>query len=964
MKNEETTEINREEFLIRMREIEEKWQKIWEDQGIFHAEYDSSRPKFFCNFPYPYVNGSVHVGHGYSAMKIEMLARYKRMQGFNVLFPQAFHATGEPIVGAAKRLKEGDEIQKRVLIEFGVDEKDLEKFEDPEYIVHFFIKKMEKDMRAVGLSIDWRRKFVTTTLTPVYSKFVEWQYKKLYQKGYVTQGSHPVIWCPSCESPTGDHDRLEGEGKTITDFSLIKFPFQNVFLVPATLRPVNVYGVTNMFLDPEIEYKKIKLKNGEQWIVCKEAIPKLQDQEITIEEVEDFQVSDLWGKTCLNQVTMEEVPILPANFIDKDVGTGVVMAVPSQAPVDWLTLKRMQEHPEDYHSFGISDKQLRQIKPINMLEIEGYGEFHAIEIVEKMKIEDLEDERLDQATKLAYRKEFHDGKLVISDERWNGKRIAEISDEIIKDFRERGFLETLREPEATVVCRCGTRNHVKYLQNQWFLDYGNKKWKERVQKHLNEMKVYPEEGRSSFDYTINWLQERACARRSGLGTPLPWDPEWIVETLSDSTIYMSYYTISHFVNAGLVTGENAIPELFDYIFLGEGDLTEVAERSKLDQAIISQMKEEFEYWYPFDVRGSGKDLIMNHLTFCLFQHKAIFPDDKQPNGILVNGMMTYQGEAMSKSRGVFTPLSTAVQIYSADLIRGGLLAAGEGINDTNLNENEVLGQIRWLQILQGYIQDIKELENDQVDEKETHEDLWLISRMQERIKKAIDAYENIQTRTVVLETLYGMIKDIKWYLRRTVGRKGKVFRRVVINTLLLVTPIFPHFCEEMWQYLGKEGTIIFEKFPDYDESQINEEALKIEEAIENLINDINKIIKALGKKVVSEAKELRLYVAADWKYKVYEMQRSGKQNIQQELMKDSHLRKKGKEISKFLQKIKRDHSSLSPIMEKQEFTRVLDESKIFLEERYGKNTLVFDEDQAIEVRARNAYPDRVAIQFV
>ena len=149
-----------------------KWQKQWSESRLFESDRDN-REKYFINIPFPYVNGAPHLGHGYTFLKGDVMARYQRMLGKNVLFPMAFHATGEPIVGVAKRLSEGNKDQIRSLKLSGVPEKEIEMFKEPSYIVNYFRKKWIKTLRGLGFSIDWRRQFVTTQLTPIFSKFVE-----------------------------------------------------------------------------------------------------------------------------------------------------------------------------------------------------------------------------------------------------------------------------------------------------------------------------------------------------------------------------------------------------------------------------------------------------------------------------------------------------------------------------------------------------------------------------------------------------------------------------------------------------------------------------------------------------------------------------------------------------------------------------------------------------------------------
>ena len=168
---------------------------------------------------------------------------------------------------------------------------------------------------------------------------------------------------------------------------------------------------------------------------------------------------------------------------------------------------------------------------------------------------------------------------------------------------------------------------------------------------------------------IDWLHERACARQQGLGTKLPWDKDWIVESLSDSVIYMAYYTISRFVNDGTVTPDSLTRELFDHILLDKGDLSLAVSTSKLSEDVINTMKKEFQYFYPVDARHSGRDLVQNHLSFFVLNHVAIFEKKYWPKEIVVNGSVMMDGAKMSKSMGNIIPLRTAIREHGADPIR-------------------------------------------------------------------------------------------------------------------------------------------------------------------------------------------------------------------------------------------------------------------------------------------------------
>src|SRR3989338_6224142 len=126
---------------------------------------------------------------------VEAFAKYKRLQGYNVLFPQGWHATGSPIVQAAKRVAAREPKQMKIMADMGItDEAQLKKFEEPQYWIEFFAPEYKKDYDTLGMGIDWRREFHTTSLNPRYDAFIRWQFSKLREKGYCIRGKFPVVW--------------------------------------------------------------------------------------------------------------------------------------------------------------------------------------------------------------------------------------------------------------------------------------------------------------------------------------------------------------------------------------------------------------------------------------------------------------------------------------------------------------------------------------------------------------------------------------------------------------------------------------------------------------------------------------------------------------------------------------------------------------------------------------------------
>jgi leucyl-tRNA synthetase len=258
------------------------------------------------------------------------------------------------------------------------------------------------------------------------------------------------------------------------------------------------------------------------------------------------------------------------------------------------------------------------------------------------------------------------------------QRISQVKDDVISFLEQQNRAFRFYQPDRRpVVCRCNNPVEVAVLPDQWFINYGNSEWKALVHKALDGMEILPEELRAEFNYVIDWLHEKACARKSGMGTKLPWDPEWIIESLSDSTIYMAYYTISKYIKKLGIKPGQLTDEVFDHVFLGVGKPAEVAEKADISVKVLEDMRRDFSYFYPLDSRHSGRDLVPNHLTFLIFNHTAIFPKELWPRQIVTNGSVTMQGAKMSKSFGNIIPLIEGIAQFGADPLRMGILATAE-----------------------------------------------------------------------------------------------------------------------------------------------------------------------------------------------------------------------------------------------------------------------------------------------
>jgi leucyl-tRNA synthetase len=443
---------------------------------------------------------------------------------------------------------------------------------------------------------------------------------------------------------------------------------------------------------------------------------------------------------------------------------------------------------------------------------------------------------------------------------------------------------------------------VKVLEDQWFLRYSDKAWKEKTKEALDQASIYPETATQWFLNIIDWLREWPCARKSGLGTPLPWSPGWIVETLTDSTVYMAFYTINKHITQHNIEAEQLTGEVFDYLFSGKGNVKKIAERSRIKRKLLEEMRSEFLYWYPFDLRISAKELLPNHLTFCLFQHVALFPDHL-PRGIGVNGVLSVEGNKMSKSKGNFVTLRGAIDQYGADATRCALLLGGEGMDDPDWRRENVR-DVR--NNLQGFHRLANSIIKTAKKEKTGHLEEWLTSILQRRIRTVTESMELLKTRTATENALFEVWNDFRWYARRKEKSDSRILREALEIWIRLLAPFAPYICEEIWNKMGKEGFISLAEWPTYDEKKVDMRAEETENLIKNVLEDTSNILRAT--KIVP--KKICYYSAASWKWKVYltalEKSVSVKvilSDLMKELMKDSDLKKTAPKVAKFARQI-------------------------------------------------------------
>ncbi|KZX14224.1 leucine--tRNA ligase [Methanobrevibacter filiformis] len=969
------------------KEIEKKWQKRWDDAKLFQSD-PNEKEKLFITVAYPYPSGAMHIGHGRTYTVPDVYARYKRMQGYNVLFPMGWHVTGAPVIGIASRIRDKDpwtlELYEKV---HKVPKEELPKLIDPEYIVKYFSTEYHNVMSDMGYSIDWRREFRTTD--PSYKKFVEWQLKQLKAQDLVKKGNHPVKYCPGCGNPIGDHDLLEGEGATINELTLLKFEIDGKYLVPATFRPETIYGATNLWMNPDVSYIEvekggdIKEKEGmkedkniekegdmegdrEIWIISEKSYNNLSNQFKDLKKLGNINPKELIGRFVKNPVTNTLHPILPASFVDPEYGSGEVFSVPAHAPADYIALQDLKNNLKLLEEYNLG-KIVSKIEALNVVTLKRYSEIPAKDVIEKLQVKSQEDPKLEEATNELYKVEHSKGIISEHIPDCAGERVVDARESIKEKMIGDDLAEVMYDFSAhPVICRCGTHGVVKIMDNQWFLKYSDEDWKVKTRECLAQENIIPPEIRSNFDYYIGWLEDWACSRRIGLGTKLPWDSQWLIEPLTDSTIYMAYYTIAKYI-------KTMDPDILDDEFFNKVFLSEINENDSLSDE-VKQIKEEFDYWYPLDWRLSAKDLVGNHLSFHMFHHATIFPKNKWPQGMVVFGMGLLEGNKMSSSKGNVILLSQAIEDYGADVVRLFLMSSAEPWQDFDWREKEVIGTKRRLEWFSEFADKIKEIKGANININNIEEvplereiDKWMISQLNLRIKDATIALESFQTRKALQDSFFLLKKDIDHYMYRTkhlIETKDSAviyaLSTVLKTWIKILAPFTPHTCEELWNTHGGEGFVIEEQWPIFNEDLIDVKIEKSEEIIQNIVKDI-KHINDLTKK---DAEKVHVYTAPEWKWKVYELaDEIGKPDIGQIIGKSikTNLNDNKKELSEFAKKITREMTKTKYVGKVDEIA-ILNNAIEFISEESGAE-IIIHEDNSYDPKnkSKHAIPYKPAL---
>lgn len=743
----------------------------------------------------------------------------------------------------------GLKYQFQVLESIGVPRSEIHKFRVTDYWLKYFPPIAHEDLNALGARIDWRRSFITTDYNLYYDSFVRWQVNKLRAQDKIKFGERYTIFSPKDNQPCMDHDRSEGEALNPQEYTGLKMEVvqwapnaapqvdalttaqgKKVYFIAATLRPETMYGQTNCFVGPKIDYGLFEASNDEVFVCTERAARNMAfqgvfDQRGEVKKVATIKGSDLVGSLIKAPfgIKYPEIRVLPMDTVLPTKGTGVVTSVPSDSPDDYTTLRDLQKKAEFY---GIDPTWVRDLEPVAVLNTPNYGNLVAEAVVQKLKIQSPKDVKaLAEAKEIAYKEGFYNGKLIVGE--FAGQAVQDAKPKVRDAMIKANLAFAYAEPEGRVVSRSGDECVVA-LMDQWYLDYGEEEWQKLALKEVSKLNTFTPDVKNAFEAVIGWLHQWACARGYGLGTKLPWDPNFLVESLSDSTIYMAFYTVAHLIQGGGIRGtvpgplgithEQMTDPVWDYIF---GDISYAeTKQTAISEEKLNILRREFRYFYPMDFRTSGKDLIPNHLTFCIYNHTALFPESQWPQAIRANGHLMLNGEKMSKSKGNSLTLRDGVEKFGADAMRISLADAGDGIEDANFEEKGANSNIlRIHTLLEWATEMVKEAKNGNLrtGPKDSFWDASFENEINLYISKTKADYEQTLYKEATRDGFYEMIIARDLYRDATQDIKMHVdLVTYWIKTLaLLICPIAPHMAEHLWTgILEQPRSIQFALWPE------------------------------------------------------------------------------------------------------------------------------------------------------
>jgi leucyl-tRNA synthetase len=751
--------------------IEAKWQKKWAEQKLYKVKEDPAKPKFYCLEMFPYPSGKLHMGHVRNYSIGDVVARFKRMNGYNVLHPMGWDAFGLPAENAA--------------IKHGVP---------PSKWTWENIDNMRKQLKSLGLSYDWDRE--VATCHPGYYKWTQWFFLKLYEMGLAYRKKAFVNWCPSCATVLANEQVVDGMcercgtevGKKdleqwffkITDYAeellkdLEKLPgwpdkvkiMQENWIgrsegvefsftaektgdrIPVfTTRPDTVYGVSYMVLAPEHPLVSKLSAGTEQESAVKEFQKKMERfNEITRTSTETEKEGLFIGTYAINPMNGDRVPIWIANYVLLEYGTGAVMGVPAHDQRDFefakkynLPIKVVVSPPDKtLDAEEMTEAYVERGVLVNSDKFNGMDNIEAIKAVGQY----MEEQGIGKV-KVNYK--LRD--WLISRQRYWGAPIPMI-------YCDKCGIVPVPEEDLPVMLP------------------PNVKFNPRGTSPLLECEEF-----------LN----TTCPKCGG---PARRETD-TMDTFMCSSWYYYRYTDSR-------------------------NTEQPFAREKLD------------YWMPVDQYIGGVEHAILHLMYSRFFNKAmrdagLVHVDEPFTNLLTQGMVLKDGAKMSKSLGNIVSPEDIIDRYGADTARLFILFASPPERDLEWSDQGVEGSFRFLQRVWRLIDELSERLNDENTGAKADGDVRRL--VHKTIKKVTDDVAERFNFNTAISAIMEMVNGLYAYKEQKIS--GSVIKEAVENLLLLLAPFAPHMTEELWEKLGKKESIHMMPWPKYDIEAMVEEEIEI-----------------------------------------------------------------------------------------------------------------------------------------
>lgn len=750
------------------RAIEQKWQKYWEENDVFHTDENSDKEKYYVLEMFPYPSGKLHMGHVRNYSIGDVIARYMRMKGMNVLHPMGWDSFGLPAENAA--------------IKNGIR---------PDIWTHDNIAEMKNQLKSLGLSYDWDRE--VATCKEEYYKWTQWLFIQFFNKGLAYKKKNPVNWCPSCQtvlaneqvvdgvcerckSPVGkkelsqwyfkitdyaerlldDLDKLPGWpekvklmqknwiGKSVgaeVDFDIVGHDEKMKIF---TTRPDTLYGVTFMVLAPEHPLVK-ELITPEHQAEVDVFMDKLQylsdiDRNSTTLEKEGC----FTGSYAVNPLTGKNVPVYIANYILMDYGTGAIMAVPAH----------------DQRDFDFAAKYGIDIIPV--IDPENPD----------IDINDLKEAFVAEGT-------------MINSGDFNGLNNKEAMPKIIDYIESKGI----------------GKKTVNFRLRDWLISR-QRYWGAPIPM------IYCED--------CGWVPEK----EENLPVLLPTDVEFTGKGESPLTTSESFaHAVCPHCGKPAKREMDTMDTFVDssWYFLRYTD-------AKNDKEAFN--KEKADYWMNVDQYIGGVEHAILHLLYARFYTKVLhdlgLTDADEPfKNLLTQGMVLMDGSKMSKSKGNIVSPTEIIEKYGSDTARLFILFAAPPDRDLEWSETGVEGSYKFLnRVWRLVLEIIENADETQKAEVSTADDRQLYYELNKTVKRVTEclAAGRFSFNTSI-SSIMELVNEMYRY-KETEAPNYALMREAAVKLVLVLSPFVPHICEEMWQKLGFEHSLYFEKWPEYDESAL------------------------------------------------------------------------------------------------------------------------------------------------